>query len=279
MKGEYQVATAQLNEAQLLYANLGDQAGLARTLINLGVVQYLNGDLPAATTTLTKALDLCRNLGDQAQEADALLSLAEVQSDFRGPRRRRGMGTELGTVPARPRQSAWPSLCTCRYQHHAAWRKRRPTKPPAAGLIRALQIFRGDLDDPRGEATALIDIGIIQRLRKEYAAAIANWEKVLAIFSELGAPLGQVKALYNLAIVKREMGNYPAATAYLTEALRLHHALGDEERQAELRDLLAEIRSKCRSLTCRTREGCGWTEPATTGPASAGRPRVDSPQR
>ena len=85
MKGEYQVATAQLNEAQLLYADLGNQAGLARTLINLGVVQYLNGDLPAATTTLTKALDLCRNLGDQAQEADALLSLAEVQSDSEDP--------------------------------------------------------------------------------------------------------------------------------------------------------------------------------------------------
>ena len=67
---------------------------------------------------------------------------------------------------------------------------------------------------------------------------------MLAIFSELGAPLGQVKALYNLAIIKREMGNYPAATAYLTEALRLHHALGDEERQAELRDLLAEIQSE-----------------------------------
>jgi tetratricopeptide (TPR) repeat protein len=236
MKGEYQVATAQLNEAQLLYAGLGNQAGLARTLSNLGVVQYLNGDLPAATTTLTQALGLCRNLGDQVQEADTLISLAEVQSDSGDPaavaawERSLELYSNLGSR----RGQAYALVGISIMQHERA--------ADEAGLIRALQIFR-DLNDPHGQATALIDIGIIQRLRKEYAA-IASWGRALAIFSELGAPLGHAKALHNLAIIKREMGDYPAATAYLTGALRVHHALGDEERQVELRDLLEEIQSE-----------------------------------
>jgi tetratricopeptide (TPR) repeat protein len=62
-----------------LYCDLGDRAGQANALINLGMAQWRTGDYQAAAASGRRALELFGDLGHRYGQGDALHQLGVVQ--------------------------------------------------------------------------------------------------------------------------------------------------------------------------------------------------------
>jgi tetratricopeptide (TPR) repeat protein/DNA-binding SARP family transcriptional activator len=98
-------------------------------------------------------------------------------------------------------------------------------------LTRALALY-GTLGDRLGQANALTDLGRVQYQRGDYAVATDSHTRALDLYVAVGDRLGQVTAVTHLGIVQRLRGEYAAATGSLTRALDLLTALGDPLGQA-----------------------------------------------
>jgi tetratricopeptide (TPR) repeat protein len=86
--------------------------------------------------------------------------------------------------------------------------------------------------DRGGQANALVDLGIVQRLMGEYTSATASVAEALSVYHEAGDRLGQANALNAGGAVRYLTGESRAAVGALTEALHLYGELGDELGQA-----------------------------------------------
>lgn len=87
--------------------------------------------------------------------------------------------------------------------------------------------------DQHGQAEALVALGIVQRLTVSYPTATTTLTQALELHDRVGDRLGQADALSELGCVQRLTGNYPAARANLERALRLYRDLGDRYGQAD----------------------------------------------
>ena len=68
-----------------------------------------------------------------------------------------------------------------------------------------------DLPSPR-QAGALDELGLLQQLAGDYAAATDNLTQAVALYAELGDQRGQAYALNHLGLVHQDTGDFQAAT-------------------------------------------------------------------
>jgi tetratricopeptide (TPR) repeat protein len=88
-QGDYAVARSLLEESLMIRRQLGDKAGIAVSLNNLGMVAIQQGDYAIARSLLEESLLLCREVGDQWLNAAALETLGDLrraQDDHAGAR-------------------------------------------------------------------------------------------------------------------------------------------------------------------------------------------------
>lgn len=85
------------------------------------------------------------------------------------------------------------------------------------------------LDDRRGIAVTLNQLGIVAQEQGNYARAVVLHEESLAQHRTLGSQTGMAAALNNLARVAAFQANYARATALFRESLALRKALGDTQ--------------------------------------------------
>ena len=104
------------------------------------------------------------------------------------------------------------------------------TSPPAC-TRRALAAAR-QAGDRAGQAGALNELGILQRVTGDYPAAAASHQQALELYRGLGDRLGQASAVDHLGTVQRLTGDYPAAAASHQQALALYRDLGHRVGQA-----------------------------------------------
>ena len=97
--------------------------------------------------------------------------------------------------------------------------------PAAAASHHQALALYRDLDNPLGQAYTVNHLGTVQRLAGDYPAAAASHQQALALYRDLDNPLGQAFALGNLGIVQRLAGDYPAAAASHQQALALFRHL------------------------------------------------------
>jgi tetratricopeptide (TPR) repeat protein/transcriptional regulator with XRE-family HTH domain len=94
------------------------------------------------------------------------------------------------------------------------------------------------LGDRLGQANALNDLGVVQRLTDDYLAAAQVLEQALGIYRDLGDRLGQANALNDLGVLRLLTDDYLAAAQVLEQALGIYRDLGDRLGQANaLKDL------------------------------------------
>ena len=74
------------------------------------------------------------------------------------------------------------------------------------GLARALDLHRR-LADTFWEGDVLNNIGVAQRLQRDYQAAAASHAQALRLYRDLGGVLGQANALHNTGIVQHLTGD------------------------------------------------------------------------
>ena len=116
--------------------------------------------------------------------------------------------------------------------------------PAAAASHQQALALYRDLGDRRGQAYTVNHLGTVQRLAGDYPAAAASHQQALALFRHLDSPYGQAFVRHDLGVVQWLTEDYPAAAASLTEALALYRDIGDRGGQAEALNSLGELLSR-----------------------------------
>lgn len=98
---------------------------------------------------------------------------------------------------------------------------------------RFAQMLASSLQDRRGEAGALLELGRTYRKQGRWQQAGAHQELSLAIFRLLGDRRGEGRALNGLGLIYDYLGRSQEAAASYERALGVARKLGDRLREAE----------------------------------------------
>ncbi len=101
--------------------------------------------------------------------------------------------------------------------------------------------IRQSLDDPRGVAISLSNLGLVATSQGEYETAQSLYEQSLSIRRGLQDRRGIAQSLNNLGMLATERGNYAVAERVLTECLSIQQQLGDSQGIANALHNLAEV--------------------------------------
>jgi class 3 adenylate cyclase/tetratricopeptide (TPR) repeat protein len=102
----------------------------------------------------------------------------------------------------------------------------------AADLYQTALTAARESGDLQGAAGALDELGLLQELTGEYAAATASLTQAADLFRELGDQCGQAYAINHLGLAEQDTGDYPAAAARHRSALALARDAGDQLAEA-----------------------------------------------
>jgi DNA-binding SARP family transcriptional activator len=189
LTGDCPGALDALDQASRLYRELGDPLGLANALHHHGDIRGFIDDYPGWLDDLEQALRLYQQLGNQQGQANALARLSNI---------RRYTGDYPGAIP---------------------------------GLEQALRLYR-QLGDRNGQAKMLISLGNAQRLTGDYPDAARYLEQGLRMFQDLGNQQGQANAQAWLASVRHATGDPAGATQLLEAAMDTFRRIGSRGSEA-----------------------------------------------
>jgi tetratricopeptide (TPR) repeat protein/transcriptional regulator with XRE-family HTH domain len=113
----------------------------------------------------------------------------------------------------------------------------------SAGLHQAALDTARQAGDRAGQASALNELGILQRASGDFPAAAACHQQALELYCGLGDRLGQASALDQLGKVQRDTGDFPAAIVSHEQALELYRDLGHRAGQALAMNSLATVQA------------------------------------
>lgn len=97
------------------------------------------------------------------------------------------------------------------------------------------------LGDKRGEASALVDLGVAHQRMGNLADAQMAYEEALVLFEELGDDDGRATVMGNLATLMRRRGAADQAESLLQQAADMFYQLGKEDYEADTLRLLAQV--------------------------------------
>jgi DNA-binding SARP family transcriptional activator/tetratricopeptide (TPR) repeat protein len=243
--GPWSEALALHTDAVAAARTLGDQAGEAAALTQLGIVRNLTGDCPGALDALGHASQLYQELGNPLGQANALTQLGEIRGfvdDCPGAahnleqafRLYRQLGNPLGQANA-----------LARLGNIRRYNGDYPGAIP--DLEQALRLYQ-QMGDRDGESNMLISLGNAQRLTGDFAGAALNLEKALRLYGHVDSQLGRATALSELGELRRLTGDYLGAARYLEQGLRIFQDLGNRMGQANAQVWLGSVRQSTGDL-------------------------------
>lgn len=204
-QGLFGQAAEHLRRALDRYADVGDDVGQASAHNNLGVVHWRQGDQERAAEHLTEALETYRRLGDLVGQADAL--------------------GNLGLVHERLDQ------LDLALEHHQ----------------QALALFQ-QVGYRVGEAYSLNYVGFVHLRLGQAAEAAEELQHALACFRRIGERTGEAEALNGLGQALYAGGHPQEAAARYAEALAVAIEIDDRYEQARAQAGIAAIRESAGDL-------------------------------
>lgn len=217
---------------------LGDTAGVAAALGNIGTAFYRGGMLDSAMTYLIESRDLAIAIHDQWRVAGTTLALGAVQM-------------ERGDLAAAAKSYTAAASVSDRYGN---------TRVAAAAQNNLGHVAdaRGDLEGARrafeaalavnrasghrdGVATNLTNLANLAMRRGRLADAVAKYEEALGLYRELDARLDAADVLYNLGLAETGRGNLEPALAALTEAIDVYEVAGWTNDAVAARQAVANV--------------------------------------
>jgi tetratricopeptide (TPR) repeat protein/tRNA A-37 threonylcarbamoyl transferase component Bud32 len=223
-RSEHRAALEWLGQAQIGYAALEDQHGLAQVFNAEGMVWYRQGEYVRARTGMETALAHGRAVGDAAGIAVALNNLGNVtlsQSDYTAARTlygeslaiRRSLGDIQGIANC---LSNLGRVALSQGDDEEAW-----------ALHEESLALRRTMGDKDGIAGSLNNLGIVALSQGDRARGRTLLEQSLALTREIGNLHGLAATLNNLGGLAADDGDYTTARALVEESLALRRALND----------------------------------------------------
>lgn len=221
---DYEAAVTLLARSLVLYRTLEDRRGIARALVDLGVVASTRGDEQQARDHFEESLALFRALGDEPGIAMVLNSLGWLhysQGETEQALLRFEESLQLRRALGE-RRAIVNSLISLGWILHSQ-------RQLGAGRAR----FEESLDQARrlGDksliASALGGLALIAGTEEAVEEAQRLYEESLALRRDLGDNGGTAFALQGLAGLALKQGQHGRAQALYEECLPLFHTLGD----------------------------------------------------
>jgi predicted ATPase len=225
-RGDYESALDWLAQAKQAYVDLEDIAGLAQTLIEMGMVLSRQGEYTQAREICDEGLLLAREVGDTLGAALALNNLGNVawaQGDYAAAqafheeslRLRREMNNKAGIA------ASLGNLGNVAYYHQADYAVVQAFYEESLSLLR-------EMGDKWGIASVLGNLGSLSVAQGDYDAARVLQEESLSLRREMGDRSGIATSLGNLGSAAMAQGDYTAARAFNEESLILCKEMGDK---------------------------------------------------
>jgi predicted ATPase/ATP/maltotriose-dependent transcriptional regulator MalT len=178
-------AYAHLTESLTLYRDIGDRINIALGLVPLGMVTLYLGDYSTAHHLFEESLNVSKELGNQNEIASYLGTLGEIALEQNG---------EQG--------------------------------PARALFEESLAIFR-DTGNEEGIASRLFALGSFELSQGNYTAARKFLDECEAVFRKLGNRSMRASTLYLLGHLEAHKGNYALGRRLMEESVQLTRQIGD----------------------------------------------------
>lgn len=109
-----------------------------------------------------------------------------------------------------------------------------------AAFSETREVWR-QLGDRRGEASALMDLGVAHQRMGNLADAQLAYEEALELFDAMGDDTGKATVMGNLATLMKRRGAADQAEALLQKAADMFYELGKDDYEADTLRLLAQV--------------------------------------
>ena len=224
--GAYGDADEHYRRALQLFRDLGDRAGEARTLHALGNNQSRVRRYHDALAGYGRALELSRETGDRNQEAVELASIGQVLHSLGRPEAAVSRYRQAAAIYAETGQRVGQGRILNDLGH--ALQSYGRFREAHDHHQRALRILH-DIGDRAAESIALTELGRIHTQWGRHTEALEHHHRALAVFREIGDPVGETEVLVNLGTAYESMGRYGEASEAHQQAQTLAAKLGDRQ--------------------------------------------------
>ena len=183
--GNYGEAAHTIEGALAIRRALPNSPGMAKDLLNLGALEIILGDFPSAIHALEQALEINIKQDDKAAQAAVLGELADaliMSQQYATALQRVEQALSLDRELNNPNGQALDLLTRARIRRdlgdaQSAW----------GDLEDASRRFRA-LQNPRGEAGALTNLGVLAEQIGSYSQALGYFQQALGLFGQVDEP-------------------------------------------------------------------------------------------
>lgn len=189
LNGNYALARRYHEKSYDLALKIGDMSGISTSLLNLGFIAGMQGDLDSARSYFSKSLKMAREVGEQNQILYTLINmsaLAVVQNDTDSAREIAQQAVELAQRISDRSGEAWARL----YLGHALLLSNE--HDPALEAYQASLVIREELDQPSLSMEPRAGLVAVHLAKGDVASAAEPAETILK-FTENGRPLEGVE--------------------------------------------------------------------------------------
>jgi len=214
---------------------IGDSAGMAATLGNIGAGFYIEASLDSATAYLERSREVAEAVGDRRVALNATGTLASVSKD-RGDLRR---ASELyrRTLEARRRIGDTRGAAADENNLGLIAQTLGDLEGARRHFESALALSR-DNGHAAAAATNLTNLAGLASLEGDFARAQAQYRDAIAIYRELDAAADAAFVLRSLGLLAMRRGDYRSGRRALEQALAVYDRTGPaHEAVAVRRDL------------------------------------------
>src|SRR6266542_1582247 len=229
LQGEMQKALEKYNEALPISQVVGDRRGEAEALNNMGSVYWSLGEMRKALEKYDEALPIVRAIGDRRGEAIMLNNIGLVYS-FLGEMRK-ALDKFDESLPIRRAIADRRGEANTLNNIADVYRLQGEAQKALEKCNEALPIYRA-VGDRRGEAIALNKIGMAYLSLGETRKALEKYHETLPITRAVGDRNGEADTLSNISGVYLSVGETRKALEKYHETLPIYRAVGDRRGEA-----------------------------------------------
>lgn len=240
--GAYSEADERYRRALALFRRLHDLVGEARTLHAVGNNEGRVRRYHDALATYRLALTLSQEAGDRVQEAVELASIGQVQHSLGRPQDAVACYRQAAAIYAETGQRVGQGRIL--NDLGTALQSQGRLEEAHDHHQRALRILH-DIGDRAAESVAHTELGRICSHWGRHEEALEHHRHAITVFREIGDPVGEAEVLINLGDVHERTGRYQEAAVLHQQAEMLAVKLGD--RKLECAALNGRGRAACAS--------------------------------
>ena len=227
--GQWQEAVELLEQALVLYREVGDRQDEGKTLIGLGKIADVTGQYAPALDYYHQGLGIAREIGDRITEGATLNNIGLTYSNLGNYSQAldyyQQALTILDELSDRVVIGSTLNNMGLAYERLGDYPQALDHYQQALGILR-------EIGDRATEGVTLSNIGSTHDKLGDYPQALDYYQQALQILRDIGDRTGEGGILNNMGATHYKLGDYPEALDSYRQSLEILREMGDspEER-------------------------------------------------